>query len=100
MKATDSAPEVAMTSQSPYSSVDSSADPGSLVAFLDTAAVGLGAMKRYVAYELAQHAPGPVVIDLGCGAGHDLALLRAEGLTPIGLDASAVMVLTAQERDE
>jgi len=88
----------AAMSESPYSSVDASGDPASLVAFLDTAAVGLGAMKRYVAHRISQYASGPVVVDIGCGAGHDLELLRAEGLAPVGVDPSVVMLGAVRER--
>jgi SAM-dependent methyltransferase len=49
-------------------------------------------MKRYVATAIAQAAPGGVVLDLGCGAGHDLELLADHGLRPLGLDPSAVML--------
>lgn len=85
-------------SQSPYSAVDDSTDPASLVAFLDAAADGLGAMKRYVAHRMSQLAPGPLVLDLGCGAGHDLSLLGEVGLSGVGLDGSAVMLTEARRR--
>lgn len=86
-------------SPSPYSSVDSSDDPPALVAQLEATAVGLGAMKRYVAYRLAQEVPDPLVLDLGCGAGSDLELLAREGLVPVGLDPSAVMLASARQRE-
>jgi SAM-dependent methyltransferase len=35
------------------------------------------------------------VIDLGCGAGRDLALFRARGLNPVGLDYSIALALLA-----
>jgi SAM-dependent methyltransferase len=86
-------------SQSPYSAVDDSPDPASLVTFLDRAADGLGAMKRYVAHRMSQLAPGRLVLDLGCGAGHDLPLLEEVGLSGVGLDASAVMLAEAGSRN-
>jgi SAM-dependent methyltransferase len=85
-------------SQSPYSAVDDSADPASLVTFLDRAADGLGAMKRYVAHRMSQVTSGPIVLDLGCGAGHDVPLLEEVGLWGVGLDASAVMLTEARNR--
>jgi SAM-dependent methyltransferase len=77
---------------SPFSAVDRSADPAALVAYLDQAAFGLGAMKRYMATAPVRVAPGGLVLDIGCGAGHDLELLRDGGFRPIGLDPSAVML--------
>jgi SAM-dependent methyltransferase len=75
-----------------FTSVDDSPDPSVLVASLDRSAVWLGAMKSYVASAASLAVPGGRVLDLGCGAGHDLALLADAGLRPIGLDPSAVMV--------
>jgi SAM-dependent methyltransferase len=82
-----------------FSNVDASPDPSSLVATLDRIAVGLGAMKQYVATRLATLlAIDSVVLDIGCGAGHDLDLLAAHGLVAVGLDASTVMVDESRRR--
>lgn len=81
-----------------FSSVDRSADPSALVSHLEVSARGLAAMKRYVAAAAARAVPGGLVLDIGCGAGHDLELLAAEGLTPLGVDPSAVMTAEAAQR--
>jgi SAM-dependent methyltransferase len=49
-------------------------------------------MKRYMATSPVRVAPGGLVLDAGCGAGHDLELLRESGFRPVGLDPSAVML--------
>jgi SAM-dependent methyltransferase len=77
---------------SPFSSVDASLDPAALVAYLDTTAEGLVAMKRYVAAAVGRAVPGGLVVDVGCGAGHDLALLARAGLRPVGIEPSATML--------
>ena len=81
-----------------FSSVDHSPDPAGLVASLDRAAVWLGAMKAYMASAAGLAVPAGRVLDLGSGAGHDLALLADAGLRPVGLDPSAVMVAEAAGR--
>jgi ubiquinone/menaquinone biosynthesis C-methylase UbiE len=81
-----------------FSSVDDSPDPAALVASLDRSAVWLGAMKAYIAAAASLAVPGGRVLDLGCGIGHDLALLATAGVRPVGLDPSAVMVAEAARR--
>lgn len=81
-----------------FSSVDTSPEPSALIDSLDRTAVGLGAMKRYVAYRLALLTDEGWVLDIGCGAGHDLALLTHEGCEPVGVDASAVMLTETRRR--
>jgi SAM-dependent methyltransferase len=81
---------------SPFSSVDSSDDPAALVAYLAITADGLGAMKRYMAAAAGRAVPGGLVVDVGCGAGHDLALLGAAGLRPVGVDASGTMLAASR----
>lgn len=85
-------------SHSHFSSVDTSPDPPNLIESLDRSAAGLAAMKTYIAAAAARAAPGGLVLDLGCGVGHDLGLLAASGLHPVGLDASAVMVDEVRRR--
>jgi ubiquinone/menaquinone biosynthesis C-methylase UbiE len=41
---------------------------------------------------------GPVVIDLGCGAGRDVEWLTEQGLQPVGLDLSAGMLAEGRRR--
>jgi SAM-dependent methyltransferase len=42
--------------------------------------------------------PGGVVVDVGCGAGHDLSRLEAADLVAVGVDASAVMLDASHHR--
>lgn len=74
---------------SQFSDVDNSARPDSLLNYLDDTDVSMAALKAYVATAASRYVPGGVVLDLGCGVGHDLVRLRAAGLRPIGLDPSA-----------
>jgi ubiquinone/menaquinone biosynthesis C-methylase UbiE len=83
---------------SDFATVDEAADPRGLIAFLDASAVGLGAMKQYVAAAHALRRPTKPVLDLGCGIGHDLALLAALGVWSVGADLSSVMIETAATR--
>ncbi len=80
-----------------WSAVDRSPEPERLVDYLDSAARGLAGMKHYVVATHARFHQGPT-LDLGCGAGHDLALLDAAGLAPIGLDPSATLVTVCRTR--
>jgi SAM-dependent methyltransferase len=83
---------------SPFSAVDASSDPAALVAYLDTTATGLAAMKQYMTAAARRGVPGGLVVDLGCGAGHDTALLAGAGLRPVGVDPSAAMLAAAATR--
>ena len=83
---------------SAFSSVDSASDPRRLVASLEGSAIGLAAMKHYMAVTHALRRPTKPVLDLGCGAGHGLALLEGLGVPAIGLDPSEVMVRTSRTR--
>jgi SAM-dependent methyltransferase len=88
----------AFSSFSPFSAVDEAADPRRLVESLDSSAVGLAAIKQYMAVTHALRGPPGRVLDLGCGAGHDLAVLDALGLEGVGVDPSAVMLDAAATR--
>lgn len=55
-------------------------------------------MKHYAAATHAVRSPGGAILDLGCGAGHDLEILTSMGLRFVGVDPSAVMLQAAQER--
>ena len=46
---------------------------------------------------LCKFVPGALVLDLGCGPGGTLAVLRDEGLRPLGLDMSAAFLAEAKE---
>jgi SAM-dependent methyltransferase len=48
---------------------------------------------------LAQAGPGAVILDLGCGAGRDLAWLSAQGADVVGGDLSLGMLMQARRHD-
>jgi SAM-dependent methyltransferase len=77
---------------SAFSAVDDAAEPARLIEFLGQSAAGLAAMKHYIAVAHALRQPDAPVLDLGCGAGHDLAVLDAVGVRGVGVDSSAVML--------
>jgi SAM-dependent methyltransferase len=81
-----------------FSSVDTAPDPERAVAYLDLIARGQRGMKHYAAAAHArwERRPGGFVLDLGCGAGHDLDLLGGAGLDAIGVDPSAVLLDAAR----
>jgi SAM-dependent methyltransferase len=85
-------------SMSLFSSVDDADAPERLVAFLDHAARAETGIKHYAAAAHGQRRPTRPVLDVGCGAGHDLALLRASGVPCVGVDPSWQMLATAAER--
>jgi SAM-dependent methyltransferase len=80
-----------------YSNVDASRDPQALVAQLDRRAATLAPIKAEMR-RLAAVAPGEVVVDLGCGAGHDLAELARSGHRAVGMDRSEIMLDQARAR--
>lgn len=83
-----------------FSDVDRSPLPDRLVRYLEATDAGLVASKSYLAAAAARAlAPGAVVLDLGCGIGHDLTRLGAAGLDAIGVDNSSVMLGHARTRD-
>jgi SAM-dependent methyltransferase len=81
-----------------FSSVDTAPDPERAVAYLDLIARGQRGMKHYAAAAHArwERSPDGFVLDLGCGAGHDLALLGAAGVDAIGVDPSGVLLEAAR----
>jgi len=83
---------------SDFADVDATADPRTLIAYLDMSAVASGRMKHYVAAAHALRRPTKPVLDLGCGAGHDVDLLRSLGVSAVGTDVSSVMIETAAAR--
>lgn len=74
---------------SAFSDLDASANVSGLLAYLDDTDRSLSGIKSYIAALAAQYAKGELVLDLGCGVGHDLARLAGAGARPIGLDVSA-----------
>jgi ubiquinone/menaquinone biosynthesis C-methylase UbiE len=87
-----------MSSVSHFSDVDAAPDAERLVAYLDDTDHGLSPIKSYMAATDAVYAASGRVLDVGCGVGHDLARLTSQGITAIGLDASAAMLGTARRR--
>jgi SAM-dependent methyltransferase len=81
-----------------FSSVDASDDPTRAVWYLDQTRRAESGMKHYAKAAHAMRGPHGFVLDVGCGVGHDLALLADAGLEPIGVDPSAVLVAVARER--
>jgi SAM-dependent methyltransferase len=81
-----------MSAYSAFSDVDAAADPSRLVRSLEESARGLAAMKSYMAATLAAHARDGLVLDVGCGSGHDLVALEATHVRAVGVDPSRVMV--------
>jgi SAM-dependent methyltransferase len=55
-------------------------------------------MKHYMAVTHALSKPTAPVLDLGCGAGHDLTVLHDCGVVAIGVDPSALMLEAAARR--
>lgn len=77
-----------------FSAVDDADNPALFVEYLDATARGLAAMKHYV---VAAHEVGgsDLVLDIGCGAGHDLELLASAGIRSIGIDPSLTLLNAA-----
>ena len=79
-----------------FSNVDASGGVDHLVSYLNATDAGLAAMKAYVAVAARRAVPDGVVLDLGCGVGHDLVRLDRAGVRPVGIDASAEMLARAR----
>jgi SAM-dependent methyltransferase len=80
-----------------FSAADAAPDVAALEAYLDRTAQSLTAMKRYI---VGAHvaAGSRVVLDIGCGVGHDLELLARSGIAAIGIDPSAAFSAAARRR--
>lgn len=79
-----------------FSDVDASGRAPELVSYLDRAHAGLEHAKARL--RVGQPLmPGDRVLDLGCGAGHELLSLEREGMRAVGVDVSAAM-LEARQR--
>ncbi|HEY1740459.1 MAG TPA: methyltransferase domain-containing protein [Acidimicrobiia bacterium] len=82
---------------SQFSAVDAAPNIPALEAYLDRTARGLGAMKRYIVGAHLAAGSG-VVLDIGCGVGHDLVLLAESGITAIGVEPSGAFAGVARHR--
>ncbi|MDI2125428.1 methyltransferase domain-containing protein [Yinghuangia seranimata] len=83
-----------------FSDVDRSGRAAELVEHLDHVDRALrapGGPKERLRAHLAL-APGSRVLDLGCGAGHELVQLERDGLCAFGVDASATMLAASRAR--
>jgi SAM-dependent methyltransferase len=81
-----------------FSSVDASDDPTRAIWYLDQTRRAESGMKHYAKAAHAMRAPDGFVLDVGCGVGHDLQLLAAAGMEPVGIDPSSVLLAVARER--
>jgi SAM-dependent methyltransferase len=80
-----------------FSDVDAAADPDRAVAYLESTAESLAGVKRELLRRL-RVASAERVLDLGCGAGHDLALLTERGAVVVGVDVSVRMIAASRSR--
>jgi len=90
------------TSPAEFGTVDTSADPGGLIRFLDAASAvsGLRAAKDALMEQLAL-GQAHVALDVGCGTGGDvaeMARLMPNGTQVSGLDSSETMIAEARRR--
>lgn len=84
---------------SAFSDVDAAVDPHRLIVSLENSARGLASMKHYLAVAHALRAPVGPILDVGCGAGHDIAVLADHRITSVvGVDPSNVMLETTRDR--
>ncbi|OBH23167.1 hypothetical protein A5692_00370 [Mycobacterium sp. E342] len=82
---------------SDFADVDRSGDPDRLVSFLDRMAV-IRAPTKATLIELLGISVGQRILDVGCGAGHDLVAIAEAGGRPIGVDQSRRMLEISARR--
>lgn len=80
-----------------FSDVDRSGDPQLAVAYLESIAAQLASVKDDLLARLHIE-PGERVLDLGCGAGHDLVRLYDSGAIAVGVDRSVGMIVESRRR--
>jgi ubiquinone/menaquinone biosynthesis C-methylase UbiE len=85
------------TMSSEFADVDHSADPDRLVSFLDRMAV-VRASTKATLIELLEIRAGQRILDVGCGAGHDLVAIAEAGGRPVGVDPSRRMLEVSARR--
>jgi SAM-dependent methyltransferase len=74
-----------------FQAVDASPRGGALVEYLNAAASNLEGLKTRISDHLRASARDRL-LDLGCGAGHDVEHFRQRGCLVVGLDPSKVMI--------
>lgn len=82
-----------------FSAIDQSPEPARLLKYLDDTAASLAGIKHYAAAAHALRRPQLPVLDVGCGAGHDVELLGTMGVAAIGLDHSEHVLTAARARN-
>lgn len=82
---------------SDFADVDRSGDPDRLLSFLDRMAI-IRASTKATLIELLEISVGQRILDVGCGAGHDLAAIAEAGGRPIGVDPSRRMLEISAHR--
>lgn len=80
-----------------FADVDRSGRGPELLRYLDDAHRGLSDPKNVMRAGLAVE-PGQSVLDLGCGAGHELVELESAGRRAFGVDSSSVMLEASRLR--
>jgi SAM-dependent methyltransferase len=80
-----------------FSDVDGAVDPDRAVAYLELTAESLAGVKRELLNRLRVES-GERVLDVGCGAGHDLGVLAAQGAVVLGVDVSVRMTEASRRR--
>jgi ubiquinone/menaquinone biosynthesis C-methylase UbiE len=80
-----------------FTAVDRSTDPDRLVSFLDRMAV-VRASTKATLIELLEIQAGQQILDVGCGAGHDLVAIAEAGGHPVGIDLSRRMLEVSARR--
>jgi SAM-dependent methyltransferase len=83
-----------------FSSVDAGQDPDRALGYLDWTARAESGMKQYATAAHALRSPVGPILDVGCGAGHDLSLLASAGLRAVGVDPSATLLRSAGVRTQ
>jgi SAM-dependent methyltransferase len=81
-----------------FSSVDTADDPDRALRYLEQTAIAASGIKHYVMAAHAMREPSGLVLDVGCGSGHDLVLLGSAGIKAVGVDPSALLLGAARER--
>jgi SAM-dependent methyltransferase len=81
---------------SDFSDVDVSANAERLIGYLDATDGGSAAIKSYIAAAARRAVTDGLVLDLGCGVGHDLRRLAELDVEAVGVDSSGVMLERAR----